>query len=248
MLPFSGLFGHHIRSLLRDRSRLAISDERAKFPACTGVPLRFIPPQLASSVDEPPEGEHSIHEIKHDGYRCQVLLERGRVRVLTRNGHDWTDRYPSIILAAADLPCKSAIIDGEAVVQDDNGVSDFGALLLSHAVAAPYRCSFCVRSDAPHGRDLRQQPLSVRRSILKALIGTDDESRIQFSDGFEGDGKALFKACAQHGLEGIVSKHAPHPIAAAGPILGSRPSASPNRVSWLSAQIATPRPEHSGLC
>jgi bifunctional non-homologous end joining protein LigD len=80
--------------------------------------LRFIPPQLASSVDSPPEGEQWIHEIKHDGYRCQVLLERGQVRVLTRNGHDWSDRYPSIILAASNLRCQSAIIDGEAIVQN----------------------------------------------------------------------------------------------------------------------------------
>ena len=53
-------------------------------------PLRFIEPQLASLVDGPPEGKHWIHEIKHDGYRCQVLIEPGRVRVFTRNGHDWT--------------------------------------------------------------------------------------------------------------------------------------------------------------
>ena len=79
------------------------------------IPLRFIPPQLATSVDQPPEGSDWIHEIKHDGYRCQVLLERGQVRVFTRNGHDWTDRYPSIVLAAANLRCKSAIIDGEAI-------------------------------------------------------------------------------------------------------------------------------------
>jgi bifunctional non-homologous end joining protein LigD len=79
------------------------------------IPLRFIPPQLATSVDQPPEGSDWIHEIKHDGYRSQVLLERGQVRVFTRNGHDWTDRYPSIVLAAANLRCKSAIIDGEAL-------------------------------------------------------------------------------------------------------------------------------------
>ena len=56
--------------------------------------LRFIEPQLASSVDQPPEGKHWIHEITHDGYRSQVLIERGKARVLTRNGYDWTDRYP----------------------------------------------------------------------------------------------------------------------------------------------------------
>jgi DNA ligase D-like protein (predicted ligase) len=175
------------------------------------VRLKFIEPQLASSVDEPPEGEHWIHEIKHDGYRCQVLLERGRVRVLTRNGHDWTDRYPSIVLAAANLPCKSAIIDGEAVVQDDDGVSDFEAL--SSAMRWRPHTIVLYAFDLMHlgGNDLRQQKLSVRRSILKALIGSDDESRIQFSDEFDGDGKALFKACTQHGLEGIVSKHARAP-------------------------------------
>jgi bifunctional non-homologous end joining protein LigD len=79
------------------------------------APLRFIEPQLASPVDQPPEGKHWIHEIKYDGYRCQVLLERGETRVFTRNGYDWSDRYPSIIRAASHLPCRSAIIDDEAI-------------------------------------------------------------------------------------------------------------------------------------
>src|SRR4029453_10144932 len=83
--------------------------------------VRFIEPQLATSVDQPPEGTHWIHEIKYDGYRCQVLLERGQARVFTRNGYDWTDRYPSIVRAALRLQCHSAIIDGEAIVQDGNG-------------------------------------------------------------------------------------------------------------------------------
>ena len=75
--------------------------------------LRFIEPQLVSPVDQPPEGKHWIHEIKHDGYRCQVLVERGQARVFTRNGFDWTDRYPSFVRAASKLRCKSAIIDGD---------------------------------------------------------------------------------------------------------------------------------------
>ena len=90
--------------------------------------LRFIEPQLASPVDKPPEGKHWIHEIKHDGYRSQVVIERGQVRVFSRNGHDWSDRYPSIVRAAANLQCQSAIIDGEAIVQDGDGASDFEAL------------------------------------------------------------------------------------------------------------------------
>jgi bifunctional non-homologous end joining protein LigD len=170
--------------------------------------LRFIPPQLASSVEQPPEGDHWIHEIKHDGYRCQVLLDGGQARVLTRKGYDWTSRYPSIVHTAADLPCKSAIIDGEAIVQDGNGVSDFEEL--SSAMWRRPRSIILYAFDLMHldGADLRQQALAVRRSLLQALIGNDEESGIQFSEEFHDDGAAFFHACADKGLEGIVSKHA----------------------------------------
>jgi bifunctional non-homologous end joining protein LigD len=172
------------------------------------VSLRFIPPQLATSVDEPPEGKQWIHELKHDGYRCQVLLERGWVRVFTRHGHDWTDRYPSIVLAAGNLRCNSAIIDGEAVVQDAKGASDFEAL--QSAMRWRPHTVILYAFDLMHldGKDVRHQALSVRRLILKALIGSDEESRIQFSEEFRGDGAAFFKACADKELEGIVSKDA----------------------------------------
>ena len=170
--------------------------------------LRFIEPQLASPVDQPPEGKHWIHELKHDGYRCQVLLERGQARVLTRNGHDWSERYPSIARAAASLRCQSAIIDGEAIVQDDNGASDFDAL--SSAMRWRPDSIILYAFDLMHfnGNDLRQEALLERRAILRALLGSDEESRMQFSEEFDGDGDAFFKACADRGLEGIVSKHA----------------------------------------
>src|SRR6478672_8393519 len=168
--------------------------------------LRFIEPQLASPVDQPPEGKHWIHEIKHDGYRSQVLLERGKARVFTRNGYDWSDRYPSIVRTAANLRCKSAIIDGEAIIQDGNGASDFEAL--RSAMRREPHNIILYAFDLLHidGRDLRQQALIERRASLKTLLGTDERSRIQFSDEFDGDGDALFKACAEQELEGIVSK------------------------------------------
>ena len=169
--------------------------------------LGFIEPQLASPVDEPPEGKHWIHEIKHDGYRCQVLLQLGQARVFTRNGYDWSERYPSIVRAAGKLPCLSAIIDGEAIVQDRNGASDFDAL--SSAMRWRPDSVILYAFDLMHlnGRDLRRQPLLERRALLKAILGRDEESRIQFSEEFGGDGDALFNACAHHGLEGLVSKH-----------------------------------------
>src|SRR3546814_9463024 len=73
-------------------------------------------------------GKHWINEIKHDGYRSQLVIEEGTARVFTRNGHDWSDRYPGIVRAGSNLPCRSAIIDGEAIIQDGNGASDFDAL------------------------------------------------------------------------------------------------------------------------
>jgi bifunctional non-homologous end joining protein LigD len=171
------------------------------------APLRFILPQLASPVHQPPEGEQWIHEIKYDGYRCQVLIEPDRTRVITRNGYDWSDRYPSIIRAALALRCESAIIDGEAIVQDSTGASDFDAL--NTAMHWRPESIILYAFDLMHlnGIDLRQRALADRRAILKALLRSDDESRIQFSDEFVGDGAALFKGCADRGLEGVVSKH-----------------------------------------
>jgi ATP-dependent DNA ligase len=154
--------------------------------------LRFIPPQLATSVDTPPEGENWFHEIKHDGYRSQVLIERGQVRVLTRNGHDWTDRYASIVAAAANLNCKSAIIDGEAIVQDGDGISDFESL--SFAMRWRPDAIILYAFDLMHlNGDIHRLPLLERRSLLKALVGNDDESRIQFSEEFVGDAGALLR-------------------------------------------------------
>src|SRR5262245_5112218 len=171
------------------------------------APLRFIEPQLASQVDQPPEGEHWIHEVKYDGYRCQVLLQQGRARVLTRNGYDWSDRYPSIARVASTLRCHSAIIDGEAIVQDGIGVPDFDSL--NSAMRWRPESIILYAFDLMHldGKDLRQRALADRRALLRAMLMSNEESHIQFSDEFVGDGAALFKACADKGLEGIVSKN-----------------------------------------
>jgi DNA ligase D-like protein (predicted ligase) len=167
--------------------------------------LKFIEPQLPTLVDTPPDGKRWIHEIKHDGYRSQVLIERGEVRVFTRNGFDWSDRYPSIVKAARALPCHSAIIDGEVVVHDEHGVSDFEALR-SVIRWQPERL-LLFAFDLMHldGDDLRFRPLEERRERLRQLLSKAPPA-LQFTDEFSGDGADFFKACAQHGLEGIVSK------------------------------------------
>ena len=128
------------------------------------------------------------------------------VRAFTRNGHDWTDRYPGIAACAARLGCRSAILDGEVIVQDARGASDFDGL--QHALKhRPHSLIFyafdLLRLD---GNDLRALPLTDRRAKLKKLIGAEVTGALQFSEEFIGDGAALFRACAKHQLEGIVSK------------------------------------------
>jgi bifunctional non-homologous end joining protein LigD len=148
-----------------------------------------------------------------------VLLEGGQARVFTRNGYDWSDRYPSIVRAAANLRCQSAIIDGEAIVQDGNGASDFEALQ-SDMRWRPDSI-FLYAFDLMHlnGTDLRQQTLSVRRSILKALLGSDEESRIQFSDEFD-----AAMPCSKPALSRDLKASSPnmhwHPIALGAARLG----------------------------
>ena len=173
-----------------------------------GAPrLGFITPQIPTLVSEPPAGDGWVHEIKHDGYRTIVILEDDVARAFTRNGHNWSQAYAPICRAAEALACQSAVMDGAMIIQDENGVSDFG--LLKSAIAhEPERLVF-IAFDLLHfdGRDLRGTPLIERRAKLRALVG-DAESWIAFSQEFDGDATTLFAAADRMGLEGIVSKKA----------------------------------------
>jgi bifunctional non-homologous end joining protein LigD len=168
--------------------------------------LAFIEPQLATLVDHPPQGQEWIHEVKHDGYRTQLIIERGEARAYTRNGFDWSERYRSIIRAAPKLRCRSAILDGEAIVQDADGISDFERL--SAAIRwEPERLLFYA-FDAIYldGTDLRDSTLLKRRAKLRDLLPPDETRPLQFSEEFTGDAAAFFRTCAKRRLEGVVSK------------------------------------------
>src|SRR6185436_9305016 len=150
--------------------------------------LEFIELQLATAVDHPPPRSGWIHEVKHDGYRTFLIIERRKARAYTRNGFDWTDRYRSITEPAAKLDCRSAIIDGEVIIQDKHGVSDFEALK-SAIRWQPRRLIFCA-FDLLHlnGKDLRDAPLAERRPKLKELI--PGEHPFLYSEEFTGDAAA----------------------------------------------------------
>ena len=135
-----------------------------------GNRLDFIEPMQPTLVDEPPQGEDWVHELKLDGYRSQVVLEAGKARVFTWRGHDWTDKYWPIARAAEALACRSAIIDGEMIVLDEIGRVFFRELR-SAIMRAPTRLAF-VAFDLLHlnGEDLRDRPLFERRQMLWELI------------------------------------------------------------------------------
>ncbi len=177
-------------------------------PKAISRTLSFVPFCAPTLVPQAPAGDGWIHEIKHDGYRCQIVIQGTSVRVFTRNGYDWTERYQPVAIAGAMLDCESAIIDGEMIVQDEQGRSDFEALAAAIR-RAPARLVFFA-FDLLHldGQDLRKRPLLERRARLRDLIHADARSPIQFSDHVAGGGPAFFAEVEKMGLEGIVSKRA----------------------------------------
>ncbi len=144
-----------------------------KLPRARPAPLPpFLPPQLASPRAAAPDGPEWLHEIKFDGYRTLARIENGAVRLLTRNGHDWSDRYGDLGEAFKVLPSHQALIDGEIIVQDEHGVSSFAALQDALAQRATHRLLFYA-FDLLHldGFDLSLVPLIERKQALATLIG-----------------------------------------------------------------------------
>ncbi|RWO23387.1 MAG: ATP-dependent DNA ligase [Mesorhizobium sp.] len=169
--------------------------------------LTFIPPMEPKLVAKPPGGGDWIHEIKLDGYRCQVVINNPEdIRVFTKTGADWTSKYAGIVEAARELEVENAIIDGEAVVTNDAGLPDFAAL--QKAVHSDPYAMILGAFDILHldGHDLRDIGCRARREILYGRIKPN--SRIQFSEAMPGDAKSIFYLVDQAGLEGIVSKRA----------------------------------------
>ena len=171
-------------------------------------PSGFIAPMLPTLVDEAPDGAEWHHEIKYDGYRTILSLDREHTAAFTRNGFDWTDRYMDVVENALQLRCGSALIDGEMCVQNAAGITDFKALRSALKSSPGRLVLFAFDLLALDGRDLRAEPLVDRRRRLQDLVGAGRAPRIHFSGEHVGDGPAFFKAADEHGLEGIVSKRA----------------------------------------
>ena len=185
----------------------AIQDAvRAKLPVT-------MKPQLATLVDTPPSGDDWSYEIKFDGYRILVRIDRSAAsktkstRIFTRNGHDWTGKFSRQVKTLAKLDVDSAWLDGEAVVLDDNDLPNFQKLQNAFDANRPQDIAVYF-FDVPYlnGYDLRGVPLVQRRAILKALLEPLDDDALRFSADFEFGVDDLLKSACDMALEGIIGK------------------------------------------
>jgi bifunctional non-homologous end joining protein LigD len=151
----------------------------------------------------PPAGAGWIHEIKHDGFRIMARRDGRKVRLISRNGHDLTYRFPLAASAIAALPVRSCLIDGEAIACNDDGLAVFKLIRKYRHGDAVTLCAFdLIEVD---GEDLRRRPIEDRKQALKKLL-SDPHPGIAFNRHFDVEGAIVFHHACKLGCEGIVSK------------------------------------------
>ena len=170
-----------------------------------------IKPCLPRPAKEPPTGPGWIHEIKHDGFRILAHRDAARMRLVTRNGFDFAERFMLATAAIAALPVRSCVVDGEAIAVDDNGLSVFNLISGRRQDHAVTLCAFDLLE--LDGQDLRREPIEVRKQTLAHLLRRSHPG-IAFNRHFEGDGVIIYKHACKLGCEGIVSKRLGSPYRA----------------------------------
>ena len=172
--------------------------------------FEFCLPISATSV---PASEGWLHEVKYDGYRLRLERDGNRVRLITRGGYNWADRYPWVVEAARKNRHRQFVIDGEAVVLDGDGIADFNALHSRRHDDKVWLYAFDILT--LDGEDLRGLPLSQRKTKLARLLARRQPDGIFAAPYEQGEiGPELFKAACNMGLEGLVSKRADRPYRA----------------------------------
>ena len=177
----------------------------AATPKLKTVP-QFIQPQLCKLVDRPPAQDGWAHEVKFDGYRVQIQVRDHRAIIRTRNGLDWTRKFPEIAHDVAVLP--DCIIDGEVVALDAHMVPSFSTLqaaLSEDSTKDLVLFAFDLMIEARN--DLRPLALEARKQRLKAILAAvDPSSRVRYVEHFESGASAVLESACKMHLEGIVSK------------------------------------------
>jgi bifunctional non-homologous end joining protein LigD len=165
--------------------------------------LDIVEPCLPSPAKVPPSGPGWLHEIKHDGFRILARRDAAGVRLISRNGNDFTSRFPLIASAVAALPARSCLIDGEAIVCDENGLAVFDLIRRNDAGEHAVLCAFDLLE--LDGKFLRWKPIETRKALLASLLEGSD-LRLVLNAYYEEDGEIVFREACRLGCEGIVSK------------------------------------------
>lgn len=161
-------------------------------------------PTLATLIKEPFDSKDWIFEVKFDGYRA-LAHKNGKIKLLSRNGQSFNDRFPQIVKELEQLSAK-CILDGEIVILDSKGRSHFQLLqnYQRNKIGTPYYYLFDILSY--NNQDLRQLPLTERREILQKLLKKHKFTHLRYSASIETKGIAFFKKATKKGLEGIIAK------------------------------------------
>ncbi|WP_303902254.1 DNA ligase D [Thiohalomonas denitrificans] len=211
--------GRSLEQIAQGRDHLWHSDSGhgALFPEMEGRPVPLpaaMDAQLARLTDNPPEGEQWLHEIKFDGYRILARLDAGNVRLISRNGKDWTGKFGSIAAALADLPIQNAWLDGEICTLLPDGRTSFQglqeALSKGHEEELVYFVFDLLYLD---GLDLRDRPLKERKLDLKRMLERvgSGASLLRYADHITGHGTVFYEQACAHGLEGTLAKRVDAP-------------------------------------
>lgn len=193
-------------------TRLNVNQLKKLPGARKAVMPEFIAPQLATLVGKPPAGDEWLHELKFDGYRMVCHLSRGNAQFWSRNGKDWTEKFPNLAEALKALLVTTAILDGEVVIVDKEGRSTFQGLQqamgkggrVGKAPAFIFQIFDVIYLD---GFSLTQTPLSDRKAVLEQLLAAmKAKGPLRYSDHVEGNGAQFFRQACEYGIEGIVSK------------------------------------------
>jgi bifunctional non-homologous end joining protein LigD len=172
------------------------------------MPTEINPP-LPTLVDTPPIGNQWLHEVKYDGYRIVAFLENDTARLSSRNGKDWTDRFPSVAEELSGFPADKAVIDGEIVIQLPDGVTSFQALQNAlHGMETGKLMYYLFDIPYCNGYDLTETPLIDRKKYLKQLLEQmqPEPETVRYSDHVEGSGDIVYQHACRLSLEGILSK------------------------------------------
>jgi bifunctional non-homologous end joining protein LigD len=170
--------------------------------------VHFYPPMKAMLAKNTPSSADWTYEIKFDGYRFIAIKKRSQVRIISRNGHDWTDSFAHIVKAIAKLPCQDVVLDGEVVVLDQEGRSSFQLLQNAFKQQASHACLYYIFDVINlEDHDLRSQELDLRRLILFELI-KNAKDPLRLSAPLMGNPDKILKEVARLNLEGLIAKRA----------------------------------------